>query len=195
MALPPPTLQIQSLHSPCPSLSFSLSLSLSFYLSIYLMATLVRRPLQPKNLNSTPSLEAPPKKPKKLNQKNTTTRLLIQVDASKEICPIKSNVCIEDLSICKQALNVSEEAVKQEKQDDVLREASLAEELEIVRKRREKLRMEREKIEEMLKERELVLENAMKEMERRAEEQNNIELEIYKIILLKDLRTSSMVSD
>jgi hypothetical protein len=32
-------------------------------------------------------------------------------------------------------------------------------------------------------------------MERRAEEQNNIELEIYKIILLKDLRTSSMVSD
>lgn len=144
------------------------------------METLIRRPLQPKNLNSIPSLENPPKKLKKLNQK-TTTQPLIQDNASKENHLIQPSVCEENL--------------KEEKQDDELREASLAEELEIVRRRRERLRLEREKTEEMLTERDLVLERAMKEMERRAEEQNSIELEIYKFILLKDLRTSSMVSD
>ncbi|XP_078153689.1 uncharacterized protein LOC144548851 [Carex rostrata] len=142
------------------------------------METLIRRPLQPKNLNSIPSLENPPKKLKKLNQK-TTTQPLIQDNTSKENHLIQPSVCKENL--------------KKEKQDDeLMREASLAEELEIVRKRRERLRLEREKTEEMLRERDLVLERAMKKMERRGEEQNSIELEIYKFILLKDLRTSSM---
>ncbi|KAF3330406.1 hypothetical protein FCM35_KLT03760 [Carex littledalei] len=142
------------------------------------METLIRRPLQPKNLNSIPSLETPLKKPKHLTQKTTTNQPLIQDNASKESHPIKPSVC--------------KETVKKEKRGNELREASLAEELEIVRKRREKLRLEREKTEELLTERDLVLERAMKEMERRAEEQNSIELEIYKFILLKDLRTSSM---
>ncbi|XP_078179541.1 uncharacterized protein LOC144573638 [Carex rostrata] len=144
------------------------------------METLIRRPLQPKNLNSIPSLENPPKKLKKLNQK-TTTQPLIQDNTSKEshLIQVQPSVCEENLK-------------KEKEQDDELREASLAEELEIVRKKRERLRLGREKTEEMLRERDLVLERAMKEMERRAEEQNSIELEIYKFILLKDLRTSSM---
>ncbi|KAJ4779160.1 myelin transcription factor [Rhynchospora pubera] len=142
------------------------------------MATLVRRPLQPKNLNTLPSLEAPPKKPKKINQNTTTIQPLIQDNTRKETCPIEPSIC--------------KEVAKEETGDDELREASLAEELEIVRKRRERLRQEKEKTEMLLKERDLVLEKAMKEMERRAEEQNSIELEIYKVILLKDLRNSSM---
>lgn len=105
---------------------------------------------------------------------------MIQDNASDEGRPIEPNASRED--------------AQEEKRDDGLREASLAEELEIVRKRRERIRLERERTEELLREMDLVLETSLKEMERRAEEQSSVELELYKVLLLKDLRTSSMVS-
>ncbi|XP_072960903.1 uncharacterized protein [Typha angustifolia] len=67
------------------------------------------------------------------------------------------------------------------------REASLAEELEVIRKRRERLRIERKKTERVLKERDLVLERVMREMERRVEEQRRIELEIQRLIGFEEL--------
>ncbi|XP_010938031.1 uncharacterized protein [Elaeis guineensis] len=71
-------------------------------------------------------------------------------------------------------------------------EASLAEELEAIRRRRERLRVERERMERMLRERDQVLEMAMREWERRREEQRMVGLELQRLVRLKELEVSCM---
>ncbi|KAG1338941.1 high mobility group B protein 6 [Cocos nucifera] len=71
-------------------------------------------------------------------------------------------------------------------------EASLAEELEAIRRRRERLRVERERTERMLRERDRVLEKAIREWERRGREQRRVELELQRLTRLKELEASCM---
>ncbi|KAJ8476029.1 hypothetical protein OPV22_019756 [Ensete ventricosum] len=73
------------------------------------------------------------------------------------------------------------------------REASLAEELAAVRQRRERLRADREKTEEVLRERDAVMQRWAVELEKRAEEQRNLELELRLLIKLQDLMSCSMI--
>ncbi|XP_074579178.1 uncharacterized protein LOC141835702 [Curcuma longa] len=73
------------------------------------------------------------------------------------------------------------------------RDPSLAEELASVRKRRERLREEREKTEKELREKDRMMERWAMDLEKRAEEQRNMELELRLLIKLQDLRSSSSV--
>lgn len=74
-----------------------------------------------------------------------------------------------------------------------LRDSSLAEELASVRQRRERLREEREKTEKELREKDLMMARWAMDLEKRAEEQRNLELELRLLIKLQDLRYSSSV--
>lgn len=74
-------------------------------------------------------------------------------------------------------------------------DASLAEELEAIRRKKERLRREREKTERVLREREMVMEKEMREMERRGREQRKVEMELEKILRFKDLKASCLVKD
>ncbi|URE10248.1 hypothetical protein MUK42_23319 [Musa troglodytarum] len=73
------------------------------------------------------------------------------------------------------------------------REASLAEELAAVRQSRERLRADREKTEEVLRDRDAVMQRWAVELEKRAEEQRNLELELRLLIKLQDLISCSMI--
>ncbi|KAG9443287.1 hypothetical protein H6P81_014627 [Aristolochia fimbriata] len=69
-------------------------------------------------------------------------------------------------------------------------DSSLAEELVAIRRKLERLRLEEEKTERVLKERDFFLEKGMRDWERRGLEQSRVELEIQKILKLKELRSS-----
>lgn len=73
-------------------------------------------------------------------------------------------------------------------------DASLAEELRAIRKRLERLRVDRERTEKMLKERDAILELQMKELENRGDIQKNLEIEVDRLYRLKQLHSQSMVS-
>ncbi|CAN1303236.1 hypothetical protein LINPERPRIM_LOCUS25772 [Linum perenne] len=62
-----------------------------------------------------------------------------------------------------------------------------------MRKRMERLRLEREKTEKMLKEREMLLDLRMKELQLRGEAQMMLELEVDRLYRLKELHSYSMV--
>ncbi|XP_039129466.1 uncharacterized protein LOC120265590 isoform X2 [Dioscorea cayenensis subsp. rotundata] len=66
-------------------------------------------------------------------------------------------------------------------------DASLAEELGVARRRRDRIRLERERTERMLGERDLVLENGMRDLVMRGEEQRRLELELLRLIGISDL--------
>uniref|UniRef100_A0A5B7BNP4 High mobility group B protein 6 n=1 Tax=Davidia involucrata TaxID=16924 RepID=A0A5B7BNP4_DAVIN len=69
---------------------------------------------------------------------------------------------------------------------------SLAEELSAIREKLERLRLDKEKTEKMLQERDLVLEMNMKELEKRGEAQKQLEIEVDRLYRLKELRSSCM---
>ncbi|EEF33689.1 conserved hypothetical protein [Ricinus communis] len=71
-------------------------------------------------------------------------------------------------------------------------DASLAEELSAIRKKAERLKLEREKTEEMLNERGRMLDLKMKEMEERCEIQKSLEIQVDRLFRLKELQFSSM---
>ncbi|KAL6337593.1 hypothetical protein AAG906_037186 [Vitis piasezkii] len=73
-------------------------------------------------------------------------------------------------------------------------DASLAEELSAVRKRRERLKIEGDKVEKMLRERDLVMEMWMKEVKQRGEEQKKLEMEVDRLYRLKELRSAMRIS-
>lgn len=73
-------------------------------------------------------------------------------------------------------------------------DASLAEELSAIRKKMERLRLDRERTEKMLKERDLVMEMQMKELESRGQIQKILEIELDRIYRLNQLHTRSIVS-
>lgn len=71
-------------------------------------------------------------------------------------------------------------------------EASLAEELRAVRRRRERLRLAKEETERLLKERERMLGMRAREMEMRWEKQKEMEVEIQRILWIMDLRSCAV---
>ncbi|KAH7677670.1 hypothetical protein IHE45_07G098900 [Dioscorea alata] len=66
-------------------------------------------------------------------------------------------------------------------------DASLAEELGVARRRRDRIRLERERTERMLGERDLVLEKGMRDLVMRGEEQRRLELELLRLIGISNL--------
>ena len=73
-------------------------------------------------------------------------------------------------------------------------DASLAEELSAIRKKMERLRSDRERTEKMLRERDLMLEMKMKEVEERGEIQKSLEIELDRLYRLKQLQSQSVVT-
>ncbi|KAF3943924.1 hypothetical protein ACB098_09G093100 [Castanea mollissima] len=71
-------------------------------------------------------------------------------------------------------------------------DASLAEELSAMRKKMERLRSDRERTEKMLRERDLMLEMKMKEVEERGEIQKSLEIELDRLYRLKQLQSQSV---
>lgn len=73
-------------------------------------------------------------------------------------------------------------------------DASLAEELSAIRKKMDRLRSDRERTEKMLRERDLMLEMKMKEVEERGEIQKSLEIELDRLYRLKQLQSQSVVT-
>jgi len=72
-------------------------------------------------------------------------------------------------------------------------DASLAEELNAVRQRLERLRLDRERTQKMLQNRTRVLDLQMVEMEQRGEFQKELEIEVDRLYRLKQLQLACMV--
>lgn len=127
-----------------------------------------RKPLQPRNFNLSTTAGLQPK-PKPIALRIPPP---IRGSPGKENCPI----------------------LPPEPEPEARpREASLAEELAAVRQMRDRLRADREKTEEVLRERDAVMQRWAVELEKRAEEQRNLELELRLLIKLQDLISCSMV--
>ncbi|KAM1749271.1 hypothetical protein ACFX12_010159 [Malus domestica] len=71
-------------------------------------------------------------------------------------------------------------------------DASLAEELSSIRKKMERMKSDREKTEKMLKERDMVMEIQMKELENRGQIQKMLETELDRIYRLNQLHVQSI---
>ncbi|KAF4371747.1 hypothetical protein G4B88_030851 [Cannabis sativa] len=71
-------------------------------------------------------------------------------------------------------------------------DASLAEELSAMRKRLERLRLDGERTERILKERDAVLDLEMKDLEKRGEIQKSMENEVDRLYRLKQLHSQSL---
>ncbi|XP_064942779.1 high mobility group B protein 6-like [Musa acuminata AAA Group] len=128
-----------------------------------------RMPLQPKNFDFIPSVWIHPKpKPIAFRYPPSTGE-----GAGKESRPISS----PELGTMAG-----------------LRDASLSEELAAARLRRERLRAERERTEEAMRERYAAMRRWAVELEKWAEEQRNLELELRLLIELRDLQSSSTIS-
>ncbi|KAB1200317.1 hypothetical protein CJ030_MR0G007650 [Morella rubra] len=126
-----------------------------------------RRPLQPKNSPANPVIDSAPTKPKQ---------------AQNEI----SVVVVDDLS------NKENRPICSTPPKIELLDASLAEELSAVKKKLERLRLDRERTEKMLKDRDMVLDLKMKELEERGEIQKKLEIEVDRLYRLNQLHSRSM---
>ena len=124
-----------------------------------------RRPLQPKNSlpNPVPSVA------KIIKSKPEIIQISLSGDANKENHPPPTTVSIESCDL------------------------SLADELNAVKRKMERLRLDGERTEKMLRERDLVLELRMKELLQRSQEQRDLEMEVDRLFRLKELRSYCMV--
>ncbi|KAJ0612460.1 hypothetical protein HanHA300_Chr01g0027731 [Helianthus annuus] len=73
-------------------------------------------------------------------------------------------------------------------------EVSLADELTVIREKMERLKADKEKTEKMLRERELMMERKMKELDQRGEIQKAFEIEVDRLYRLNELRSLCNVS-
>jgi hypothetical protein len=128
-----------------------------------------RKPLQPKNSPVTPMTQVQILKPKQ-----EWIEFSVVKDSKKENHPIYTTTptksIIEPL------------------------DSSLAEELSAIKKKLERLRLDRERTEKMLKEREMVMDLQMKELEQRGEVQKRLEIQFDILYRLNELQSYSMVS-
>ncbi|KAJ6331440.1 hypothetical protein OIU76_009922 [Salix suchowensis] len=128
-----------------------------------------RKPLQPKNSPVTPLTKLQTLKPKQ-----EWIEFSVVKDSNKENHPIFSTTptksTIEPL------------------------DSSLAEELSVIKKKLERLRLDRERTEKMLKERGMVMDLQMKELEQRGEVQKRLEIEVDRLYRLKELQSYSMIT-
>ncbi|CAA3008708.1 Hypothetical predicted protein [Olea europaea subsp. europaea] len=128
-----------------------------------------RKPLQPKNTLLTPitSIENP-----KLKQNPDWIEISLVDNSNKEnfapsncyATPIKAPIESFD--------------------------ASLAEELSAIREKLERLRIDKEKTEKMLKERDSILDMKMKELVQRGEVQKHLEIEVDRLYRLNEIKLS-----
>ncbi|XP_057971080.1 uncharacterized protein LOC131159885 [Malania oleifera] len=123
-----------------------------------------RKPLQPKNIPVNQTVDAG-----KAKRKPEWAETVTVGDSNKENRPIVGTpVKIEAF------------------------EPSLAEELSAMRKKIELLRLDWERTEKVLRERDLVLEMQIRELERRGEMQKELEMEVDRLYRLKQLKSSPM---
>ncbi|XP_022978293.1 high mobility group B protein 13-like [Cucurbita maxima] len=125
-----------------------------------------RRPLQPKNSLPNPV----PAVAKVIKSKPERIQISLPTDANKENHP-----------------PIHAKAASVESCD-----LSLADELNAVKRKLERLRLERERTEQMLKERDMILELRMKELLQRSKEQRDLEMEVDRLFRLKELRLYCM---
>ncbi|KAG6769655.1 hypothetical protein POTOM_025311 [Populus tomentosa] len=127
-----------------------------------------RKPLQPKNSPVTPMTQV-----QILKTKQEWIEFSVVKDSNKENHPIYTTTptksIIEPL------------------------DSSLAEELSAIKKKLERLRLDRERTEKMLKEREMVMDLQMKELEQRGEVQKRLEIQVDILYRLKELQSYSMI--
>ncbi|KAJ6921220.1 high mobility group B protein 6-like isoform X2 [Populus alba x Populus x berolinensis] len=128
-----------------------------------------RKPLQPKNSPVTPMTQVQILKPKQ-----EWIEFSVVKDSNKENHPIYTTTptksIIEPL------------------------DSSLAEELSAIKKKLERLRLDRERTEKMLKEREMVMMDLqMKELEQRGEVQKRLEIQVDILYRLKQVQSYSMI--
>ncbi|KAI7997864.1 hypothetical protein LOK49_LG10G02437 [Camellia lanceoleosa] len=127
-----------------------------------------RKPLQPRNSSSNLPINNDQSNPKKSNQ-NWIPISPIN-DSNKENPHLVNAVPAKIESI----------------------DVSLAEELSAIRQKIERLRLDREKTEKMLRQRDLVMETNLKEMVNRGEVQKLLEIEVDRLFRLKELKSSCM---
>ncbi|XP_023544763.1 high mobility group B protein 13-like [Cucurbita pepo subsp. pepo] len=125
-----------------------------------------RRPLQPKNSLPNPV----PAVAKVVKSKPERIQISLPADANKENHP-----------------PIHAKAASVESCD-----LSLADELNAVKRKLERLRLERERTEQRLKERDMILELRMKELLQRSKEQRDLEMEVDRLFRLKELRLYCM---
>ncbi|PON32107.1 hypothetical protein PanWU01x14_364080 [Parasponia andersonii] len=126
-----------------------------------------RRPLQPKNFQANPIVDSARPKPKK--ERVEVSPVSGQGELNKE----KHRVLAASTTIGSF-------------------DASLAEELSAIRKRLERLRVDRERTEKMLKEKDDIFDLQMKELEERAEIQKKLEIEVDRLYRLNQLHSQSL---
>ncbi|WOL12561.1 high mobility group B protein 6 [Canna indica] len=143
-----------------------------------------RKPLQSKNFDPA---SAPPLRPK---PKLFAIRILQPIggSAGKENQPILASEPAPE-----PKKHLVKEAEPEPEPNVGPREASLGEELAAIRKRRERLREERERTEKELREKDAMMQRWELELDKRAEEQRSLDLELRLLIKLQDLRSSSMI--
>ncbi|KAJ7950130.1 High mobility group B protein 6 [Quillaja saponaria] len=125
-----------------------------------------RKPLQPKNSQAINNLYNDDKSTK---PKQEWIEISLIGDANKENHPIYSTPTkIQPL------------------------DSSLAEELSAIKKKLERLKLDKEKTEKMLKEKDMAMEIMLKELEQRGEIQNTLEIEVDRLYRLKELRSHCM---
>lgn len=134
-----------------------------------------RKPLQPKNAPANP-LAADAIKPKvkpdwiEISLTNTSNKENVHPLHAAAAPPAPAKGC--NIELC---------------------DSSLAEELSAIREKLERLRIDKQKTEEMLRERDAALELQMRELMNRGEIQKQLELEVDRLFRLKELRLSCMV--
>ncbi|PWA40021.1 hypothetical protein CTI12_AA493020 [Artemisia annua] len=97
----------------------------------------------------------------------------------------------------KQSLECVENANKENPNNGIVKkvqvfeqfEVSLADELNVMREKINRLRADKEKTEKMLKDRGLMMEMKMKELEQRGEVQKELEIEVDRLYRLNELKT------
>ncbi|KAI4353562.1 hypothetical protein L6164_002501 [Bauhinia variegata] len=126
-----------------------------------------RTPLQPKNCPANPIQDSLTKT--KLKQE--PIQICVTEDSNKENHPILA-------------------AATPTKLEPI--DSSLAEELSAIKKKLERLRIDKEKTEKMLKERATVLDLKIKEMEEKGQIQKELEIEVDRLFRLKELKSRCM---
>ncbi|KAI3993683.1 hypothetical protein MKX01_002696 [Papaver californicum] len=142
-----------------------------------------RTPLQLKNIPANPITDDD--EVIKRKGKGKSEWIEISITGKENYYPI--NVMKKSKDLISQSSNKDIVPMKTESFD-----SSLAEELGVIRKKLERLRLEKERTEKMLREMDLVLDMEMKEMEMRGKMQKEMEMEVVKLQRLNELRSFCM---
>ncbi|XP_047323688.1 high mobility group B protein 6-like [Impatiens glandulifera] len=129
----------------------------------------LRKPLQPRNniLTTPPTISS--------NPKPVWNEFISFLDSSN-----KENHCQQPIIYSKPIVIV--ESI----------DPSLGEELSAIKQKLERIKLEKEKTEKILKERDSLLDMKMKELQNRGEMQKMLEIEVDRLFRLKELQISCM---